>query len=770
MFQRFSVLCAMLIVVLSVSSCKEDSVVEPVKSNITIYIEELEAMPEGGTLRFNYDIVERSEGVELAVACQSEWVTDIKVYESLVDVTVERNTSDKEREAVLDLSYGSEHKSLVLRQQAWQAPIELTIDKIEATSITISVATLDESTTWIGQIVGREWFDSYTVEEVFAEDMSYYRLTANEQGVPLEEYLRSVLSTGSHSGICIAGLDPEAEYVMYVYGMDEYGNQTTELYYEAFTTTPPYEGNDVAYDINVELERSLAKISIVPSHEGVAYYHNLTTREHFEECGSDVDALVADVVATSLENYLYWEYTEEEFFTYNTEYLATSYEFEATANTEYIVFAFKWDEGLEPLSEVSYKWFKTDDIPPSDNKLSMTISDVTQTTFFIETKTTNNDPYTIFAVPENEIRKMGTNDQIFSYLVKEYGTLELDVNKCEGDVAGTFSGLEAGTDYAVLLFGYEAGVRTTSIVRENITTAVAGDVEACLYDVEVSEISDRSARVAITPSDYSVWYYWNVFEKSMSEEQIKEYILDMYNGYYYADYWEFSYYELAQGSVSSYLSQLHPTTDYKVVVVPMDPYKFEYTGSLRSVGEFRTDEAVIADITITAGFDAYYDGDELNAIASDDWNFSHYAGYAVIPMSVTIDGESSGYLYTIFDYVEGLDDPEKYDDNVLLDTLYEVGTYWTPAYFRGEWDKTLMIAAVAFDAQGKPSRVYRECFVCTRDGASDAQEFIDLYMGGTSSCAPSALTPRRCDVEGAPECKPILKKECRQRAIRFVRW
>jgi hypothetical protein len=300
-----------------------------------------------------------------------------------------------------------------------------------------------------------------------------------------------------------------------------------------------------------------------------------------------------------------------------------------------------------------------------------------------------------------------------------YGTSQLSLNVCNGPIAGTFSGLEQDTEYVVLLFGYEAGTLTTPIVREDIKTAKAGDVEACQYNVEITEIADRSAHIKISPSDYSIWYYWNVFEASTTEEEIKEYINEVYNSYYYGDYWEFSYYELTQGVSDSYLSQLHPSTDYKVVVVPMDENEYLYTGSMRVVGEFTTGEAVVADITITAGFDAYYDGDEVSALEPD--YLSNYQGYAILPMSVSIEGEYSRFLYTIFNYVEGLENPAVYSDDVLLDTLYEVGAYWTPAYFRGEWDKDLMIAAVAFDMEGNPSPIYRHKFILTREGAGDAQ-------------------------------------------------
>ena len=154
---------------------------------------------------------------------------------------------------------------------------------------------------------------------------------------------------------------------------------------------------------------------------------------------------------------------------------------------------------------------------------------------------------------------------------------------------------------------------------------------------------------------------------------------------------------------------------------------------MREGGYFTTKEAVIADITITAGFDAYYDGDEVYAI--EPRYFSNYQGQVILPMSVEIDGDYGGYLYTIFTYQEGLEDPAEFSDDMLIDNLYNVGANWSPAYFRGVWDVEMMIAAVAFDKEGNPSPVYRERFICTREGAGDAQEFVDYYMAGMSSAS-----------------------------------
>ena len=755
---------AVVALALGFVSCEKEPAAEV--SNIILYVDALEAQSEGDTFRVNYSIAKPVEGLALDVKCDADWVTIDVVTGSFFDITVAKNDSGEERSVKLMLGYGSDTKALKLSQKAWHAPLSVKVDKVDATSVTFSVTALDEETTWIGQIVDKVWFEQMDDEDIFSEDMRYYYAMAEETGVSLEEYLATVLSKGSHSNIRMAGLDPEWEYVVYVYGMTPAGERTTAIYAKAFTTEAPYQGNDVTFDFDIAVERAIAHIAITPSHEGVAYYNNLITYEDFETLyGKDINVAADAVIADMIEDYAYWEYTLAETFEYNTDYLATAYEFEGMANTKYIAFAFKWNEQCERLSEVSFQEFEIGSIPKSENKLSMEISDVTQSTFYVKIETTNNDPYAIFAIPASEISKLRTDDQIFSYVLNNYGTSFLYNYIFEGDIEGTFSGMEADTEYAVLLFGYEAGTLTTKITRENITTLKAGDIDACIYDIEISDIDDREARVSINPSDYSICYYWNVFEADATEEEVKAYIESTLNGYYYGDYWEFSYYELAQGKVESRLSQLTPNTDYKIVIVPMHADRFAYLGSMRQGGYFTTNEAIVADIAISAGFDAYYDGDEVYAI--NPQYFSNYQGQVILPMSVEIDGEYGGYLYTIFTYQEGLEDPEQFSDDMLIDNLYNVGANWSPAYFRGQWDVEMMIAAVAFDMAGNPSPVYRERFICTREGAGDAQEFVDYYLGEITR---SMITSDAAlDVANAPQKGIATKRMCIDKGMRFSR-
>ena len=768
--KRDILLSTLLLIATLLGACQREG--EEVKtSNLTISTKEVVAKAEGERVRFTYSLQSPVEGATLEVKCAAEWVSDIAVYPSFVDVTVAKNDTGAERSTVLECKYQREKINLRLVQDAWHEPLAIDITKVEATAVVFSVTAHNEETTWIGQVVGKEWFDAYSEDEIVSEDLIYFGGCAQEEDKSLEEYLSSILSRGSHAELRINGLDTESEYVVYIYGLNTLGQRTTAIYSEAFTTTAPYEGNDVTYEFDIKINRAIADISITPSHEGVAYFNNLITREDFEAYGGDINKAADAVIAKIIDDYAAWDYTLAETFEYNTDYVATNYQFEAMANTEYVAFAFKWNERCERLSEVSYKWFSIGSIPPSNNKLQMTISNVTQSTFYVNIKTTNNDPYAIIAIPSIEIAKMRNDAAIFDYILEHYGTSFLYNYIFEGDIEGEFSGMEADTEYAVLLFGYEAGVLTTPITRENITTLKSGGIDACQYDIVISDIDDREAYVTITPSDYSIWYYWNVFEASATEEDVKAYIEHSLNSYYYGDYWEFSYYELAQGAVSSRLSQLKPLTDYKIVIIPMNSDRFIYMGSMREGGWFTTTEAIIADITITAGFDAYYDGDAVSAL--EPTYLSNYQGCVILPMSVSIEGEYNNFLYTIFTYNDGLEDPALYSDDLIIDNLYSVGAYWSPAYFRGQWDVEMMIAAVAFDKEGNPSPVYRHRFICTRDGAGDAQEFVDNYLGNiktfasTRSESKAALNIESLVVES--DTKRVVESVTKSKTFNVVR-
>ena len=151
---KHSIISAVLMVLtiaIGFVSCQKDPAIT--SNNITLYVEALEAQPEGETLRVNYSIEKPVDGLSLDVKCEAEWVKIDVVTASFFDITVDKNDSGEERSIALNLTYGSEVKSLTLSQKAWKAPISVKVDDVEATAVVFSVTTLDETTTWIGQFV-----------------------------------------------------------------------------------------------------------------------------------------------------------------------------------------------------------------------------------------------------------------------------------------------------------------------------------------------------------------------------------------------------------------------------------------------------------------------------------------------------------------------------------------------------------------------------------------------------------------------------------------
>ncbi len=718
----------MLLTLVGVVSCEND---EPQVRHLQLATETIEASGDSEVLAIGYQILSPIEGQSITAECKADWVSSLVVAPGKIEFAVERNTSEEPRTTTIDVVYGNERHAVSVIQAKYDAPISITLQNVDATTVTFDVKTSTEEMTWVGQVVSKEWFEAYTQEEIFAEDMKYYRAMADEEGVSIWDYLLSVLSKGSHSGLRIKGLDTESEYVLYVYGMDQYGGATTEICSASFTTTEPYQGNDVTFDIDVRCEGAEAYVTIVPSHEGVPYFENLISRENYEEFGGTIEAAAQGLIDKVIEDYLAWDYTLADVYSYNTYYTTQNYIFETYSGEEYLVMAFKWNEQCERLSEVSYKWFTADVITASDNVITMQVDNVTQTTFDIKTTTTNDDPYIIFVEPTENIAAMQSDDEIFAYLLDTYGTWGLESYLCEGDIEGTFSYIDHSTDYTVLVFGYEGRVLTTSMLKQQIRT-LEPEPDGGSFEIVVSNIDDREANLSIKASDTSVWYYWNVYEASTTDEEVRASIEEVvrvgYNGYYE----EFSYYEILQGSTSGTLHNLRPSTDYKIAIVPMDPYELAFTGEIRYGGEFRTLEAVVADIDISVVFDAYYDGDAAADLEPD--YFDSFRGYALLPLEVNIVGEYSYYLYTVYNYTEGLDDKEVYDDSFIIENLYASGIQWSPANFRAPWDVEVMIAAVAFDYNDNASEVYRYRFTCTKDGASpDVEEFVQSYVYGPSS-------------------------------------
>ena len=384
---------------------------------------------------------------------------------------------------------------------------------------------------------------------------------------------------------------------------------------------------------------------------------------------------------------------------------------------------------------------------PSDNVITVTVGDdVDQSSFFVDVQTTNNDPYVMIAQPSRFMSGMN-DEEIYAHLMEDYGTWGILNFVYEGSLSGRMTGLDPDTEYTMVVFGYKAGRQTTPMQKFTVRTAPAGPAEDCRFEFILNEAGSNSLNITVSPTDAAHYYYWYVYPMEATADDVKTDVRRLIDEGYYGDMYEFSYYELSQGKSTGKISFLAPETEYKVAAVVMDEETGEFLADVIFSGPFSTLEADYADITVTASYDKFYDGDDLYDINPDAG--AQYRGYAMVPVTITIDGEYESYYYTMIDYVTGLEDPEIYPDAMLYETLVYYGVYYAETVnFRAPWNKTVLLAAMAIDKDGRYSRVFRQKCQFKKYNASDIEDLFTRSSAMTGGVdIPYALPESEIKVE-----------------------
>lgn len=735
-------------------ACVEEKIEE--KPVINLSTTSVTIPSDGRSQKIVYEVSGVSEAGPVTISADAQWLTVNAGKARLIEVSATKNDTDAARTADFTVSYpGADDVVVEVIQPSWQEPITLTVHGTESTAIVFSVVTENDDIAWVGQVVGLDWFNEMgSDEKIFQEDMAYYQNEAYDKGLSLQDYLKTIMNKGTHENLQYKGLDPSSDYVVYVYGISEEGERTTDIYSAQATTQPPYAG-PLAFGIEVTEENNVMDITVTPDHDGVYYYWNLMDKATYDsyaaEHGDDPMAVFQAYVDWDIQDLIDYEYltSRAEYYEWYSDINQVNSQFECLAMTEYIVFACKWDEDCRFTGEPTYVWHTSADVPLSDNVITVTVGDdVDQSSFFVDVKTTNNDPYVMIAEPSVFMEGMD-EAQIYAHLMEDYGTWGLLNYVYEGDVAGRMTGLEPDTEYTMVVFGYKAGRQTTSMQKFTVRTASAGPAEDCTFDFVLNEAGANTLNITVTPSDAAHYYYWYVYKVDQTAEDVKNDVRDMIANSYYGDMYEFSYYELSQGKSTGEISFLAPETEYRVAAVVMDEDTGEFLADVIFSEPFSTTEAVYADITITATFDKFYNGDDLYAINPDAG--AQYRGYAMVPVSITIDGEYSSYYYTMFEYETDLENPDVYPDAMLYQTLVYYGVnYAEKVNFRAPWNKAVMIAAMAIDKEGRYSRVYRQKVTFKKYQASDINELFSRAAQSAPVKCLKAVQPAKSKAEKNP--------------------
>ena len=735
-FTKFIV--AALALVAGLTACVE----EPEAPSPVIKLGEqtitLEAAGDSQTV--GYMVENPVEGEKISIACEAEWLTVNSAKMRTLEFTAPLNESGEERSVDVVLSYkGAENVILKVTQLYHESPLKIELTEITATEVVFSVTTDDKNLTWMPIIYTKELHDYLATDDaVHAFDIEYLEYTAENRDESLEDFLEDYLAVGSVEDIFFDGLEPNTAYVLHAYGMDTKGVRTTEMIAVEFTTEVAWTG-DITVEFEAEEKNHVVYFNATPSHTGVPYFCHYATEQEInrwkQQYGTDdMKTLVQQGCINALMQGLIevgFAHDASGFFALfnNTGRIRDGY-FPCKAGTKYTFFAGKWDKECQLVGELSTYEFETAPVEPSNNKITLALGRVTQSTAVISTYTTNSDPYAIAALESEAIAGM-TDEEIFEYADAHRFLSEFTFS---GNKTREFSSLTPNTDYTFVAFGYKAESMTTeSISKVEFRTLSAGRVEDCTFEFEW-DVREESIWIKVTPSDNGYHYYCNVYDARFTSDDVKTYISEtLVGGGYEGDFAAFASWWLRQGVTTDEVTGIYPGTEYKIGVVIMDMESGEFLTDVIFSDVFKTPELEYSDITMKLLYDKYYDLDALSAAGypeykesvSKDSRFDN--GGAVLPVSVSITGDYQQYYYYIVR--NDLTNTDLYDDNMFYRDMVTKGMGSSnPAEdFVISYGSDWTLVALAIDKDGNRTPTFRQLVkALNKNGASPASEFAPV--------------------------------------------
>ena len=775
-------LCTVLVAVVAFAACQNepDAVVS---ASIEVEATELNFDDRGETKSLSYTIKNAIQGESLTATTEAEWVT-IAVEADKLNITAKGNFDDDTRTAEITLSYkGAADVTITLTQGRIIAenPIEVELVGYDATTITISVLTADPTTTWVPMVTYKESWDYYkgNQNDIFQADLEYFQYLAEINDLTLADFLAGIVGTGSEEAIRITKLTPDTEFVVYVYGISLEGERTTDIIATHVKTEPPHEG-DITFEFSVKEEDFVLEYTVIPSHTGVDYFCGIMSEEELnywkQTLGTDnlKTILQKGSIDSTIALLQQWDYIEDrtEFFSiYNLSDILEDGWFECKADTKYYIMAAKWNNNCDIIGEVGFCEHTSAHLEPSANVLTLELKNLTQSSVDVKTTTTTNDPYVVLPLRADVVKGL-SDEELFELIMTEYDYV-ISSYTYEGTTTNTYSSMRPDSDYTIVAFGYKAGTLTTSqIWREEFHTLASGDPKDCTFSLNVVPSVDN-AWIEIIPSDKGHAYHWMVYPANYSAEDAMNYIENVIiKRGYDNDYAVFASWELTQSDLTTTVWDLAPDTDYKLGVVIMGFDKCEFLSDVYFSEVFHTEAVTYADISISVEIDKYFSVDDL--VAAGYEGFKMYAGNAMIPVKVNIEGDYSEFYYDF--YGNDLTDTEDYPDDIFYEYLWDGAPYESASFFL-PFDKVMTVVAVAYDDMQNPSHLYREMVCFTREGCSTVEEYEAMQTSATRSAImpksivvnESAVAPQGVKAEAPAIYSELLSREMKAKAENMIK-
>ena len=511
--------------------CNDTPEPEPVEKTPVLTLEKssVEATAEGGEFTVTYTVENAKENTNVVVTEDVAWISDVAAAEGVISFVVATNETEESREATLMVEYtGAEGRTIAVAQAAKSAAPtpELATITLEVENITWNnaevVVTPSADVEYILGVMTKEAFAPYAEnnEAIVEACVGEWEATAKmyqDMGYddPWQYYMMNEQRSGEEcydlkwDDICM--VDWDTDYVVYCFGMDDEGVQTTAVAIAEFRTEGP-EASDNTFTITIDaMTKSSVEFTIEPTTDE-PYYVTIETVDLLAGYGPDTDKSYDDLVRYLTPDYE--NQIEQRLFTGKQTLLNSDINKSVNGFKTYKILVWGFENG--PTTDI----FMSEEFKPADPVVdfepSITVDEY-------------NHRKIVYSVVPNSMSMTYYSSVHTADEVGEDGgaTLAEVMVNIEGFNSMLTSGIiqkeyevEAESDYYVVAFGYDAntGVMTSEVFLSELITTPAVPGETPELDVEVTNLAWNGADIYVKPNN-DFRYFYDCRTKAKFEER-----------------------------------------------------------------------------------------------------------------------------------------------------------------------------------------------------------------------------------------------------------
>lgn len=374
----------------------------------------------------------------------------------------------------------------------------LEIEEIGGTTCITRVTPADKQMYYILYKAEIQYFYDCEVtnaEELFENDMFYFKRGAAYDGMALKEYLEqwNMLFQGDMRGLW-SDLIPGQTHILYVYGIeftDDFEDcaRVTDVYWIPITP-PTAERREVVFDVELSVSGADVSFDIAPKdYDG---YYTLQIFDSAEELYYDASQGVTDEYVTNVAASWVSMFNNNLVGGLSTEQILQavaqkgeqrlSYELGSYVRYTAVLYAVEEVEGFyQMVSHPVVINFSTEQVQASDMTINIAVDNLhVRVCDLTVTPSADDETYALLLMPTEYLSTGYTDQTLIDLALGEYSYY---TNFLRGEVTSHVSSLYPETEYILYAFGYSGGVVTTPIFKNVFTTEPEGECELAITDV-----------------------------------------------------------------------------------------------------------------------------------------------------------------------------------------------------------------------------------------------------------------------------------------------